>query len=388
MRDHEISPQHSTFTHTGASSPRVALNLRSEGDILQTSNLKNFAFVELRNATRNFRPDSLLEEGGFGCVFKGWVDEKTLKAAKPHNGMVIAVKRLNQDGLQGHHEWLTEINYLGQLEHLNLVKLIGYCAEDENRLLVYEFMSGCSLENHLFRRSSYFQPLPWNIRMKVALGAAKGLAFLHSQQLEVIYHDFKSSNVLLDSEYNAKLSDFGLAKDGPIGDKSYVSTRVLGTHGYTAPEYMSTGRLTSKSDVYSFGVVLLEIMSGRRALDPQQPSDEKNLVQWATPFLRHKRKIFRIMDPRIQGQYPSTAALRLAKLAMLCLCVEPRFRPKMTQVVAELEQLQDPAVDRIRHELFQSSRTNLSPVPRRIPLPDGVRAAAAKYKPLAAPVHA
>ncbi|KAL9275049.1 Receptor-like cytoplasmic kinase 176-like protein [Drosera capensis] len=333
--------------------------------------------------------------------------------------MVIAVKRLNQDGLQCHYEWLTEINYLGQLEHPNLVKLIGYCAEDENRLLVYEFMSGRSLENHLFRSefqknlklvpllthdllvllesklehcrcagSSYFQPLPWSIRMKVALGAAMGLAFLHSQQLEVIYRDFKSSNVLLDLEYNAKLSDFGLAKDGPIGDKSYVSTRVLGTHGYTAPEYMSTGHLTSKSDVYSFGVVLLEIMSGRRALDPQQPSDEKNLVQWATPFLRHKRKIFRIMDPQIQGQYPSTAALRLAKLAMLCLCVEPRFRPKMTQVVAELEQLQDPAVDRIRHEPFQSSRTNLSPVPRRIPLPDGVRAAAAKYKPLAAPVHA
>ncbi|KAL9251379.1 putative serine/threonine-protein kinase PBL10 [Drosera capensis] len=256
----QLQQQHAklygTFIRTSASSPRVALNLRLEEDILQTLNLKNFAFVELRNATRNFHSHSLLGKAG-------WVDEKTLKAAKPHNGMVIAVKRLNQDCLQGHYEWLTEINYLGQLEHPNLVKLIGYSAEDENRLLVYEFMSGRSLENHLFRRSSYFQPLPWNIRMKVALGAAKGLAFLHSQQAEVIYHDFKSSNILLDSAYNAKLSDFGLAKDGPIGDKSYVSTRVLGTQGYTAPEYLSTGHLTSKGDVYSFGVVLLEIMSGR-----------------------------------------------------------------------------------------------------------------------------
>ncbi|GAB2299844.1 Interface between microtubules and kinetochore protein [Dionaea muscipula] len=394
IEDNGSSTQPSTSINTTTSSTRVPLNLRSEGDILQLSKMKNFSYAELRDATRNFRPDSFLGEGGFGCVFKGWVDEETLTAAKPHTGMVIAVKRLNRQGFQGHYEWLTEINYLGQLEHPNLVKLIGYCAEEEHRLLVYEFMPYGSLEGHLFRKSSHFEPLPWNTRMKVVLGAAKGLAFLHGQKVGVIFRDFKPSNILLDSEYNAKLSDFGLAKDGPVGDKSYVSTRIIGTHGYAAPEYMASGHLTSRSDVYSFGVVLLEIMSGRRALDTQMPSNQQSLVQWATPYLRHRRKIFRIMDPQIQGQYPSRAALRIANLALLCLCVDPRFRPSMTQVVAELEQLQDPAVvQSITQEppLIQSSKSNSSPAHRRSPspVPNGVRkAAAAQYKPLPAPVYA
>ncbi|GFQ01980.1 protein kinase apk1b chloroplastic [Phtheirospermum japonicum] len=135
-----------------SSSSLVPLTPRNEGDILDNStNLKSFGFNDLRIATRNFRPDSVLGEGGFGCVFKGWIDEHSFKAAKPGTGMVIAVKRLNQEGLQGHKEWLTEITYLGQLYHPNLVKLIGYCLEDEHRLLVYEFMPRGSLENHLFR---------------------------------------------------------------------------------------------------------------------------------------------------------------------------------------------------------------------------------------------
>ncbi|KAL6979186.1 putative serine/threonine-protein kinase pbl9, partial [Sarracenia purpurea var. burkii] len=172
---------------------------RSEGEILQSSNLKSFCFADLRMATRNFRPDSVLGEGGFGSVFKGWIDENSYAAAKPGTGMVIAVKRLNQEGFQGHREWLAEVIYLGQLYHPHLVKLIGYCLEDEHRLLVYEFMSRGSLENHLFRRGSYFEPLSWNLRLKAALGAAKGLAFLHSAETKVIYRDFKTSNILLDS---------------------------------------------------------------------------------------------------------------------------------------------------------------------------------------------
>ncbi|CAD5164928.1 receptor-like cytoplasmic kinase 176 isoform X1 [Musa acuminata AAA Group] len=314
---------------------------RSEGEILQSVNVKSFTFTELRIATRNFRPDSVVGEGGFGSVFKGWIDEHTLAAAKPGTGVVIAVKKLNQEGHQGHREWLAEVNYLGQLSHPHLVKLIGYCLEDEQRLLVYEFMPRGSLENHLFRRGSYFQPLSWKLRMKIALGAAKGLAFLHSDVAKVIYRDFKASNVLLDSNHEAKLSDFGLAKDGPTGDKSHVSTRVMGTYGYAAPEYLATGHLTAKSDVYSFGVVLLELLSGRRAVDKNRPTGEHNLVEWARPYLTSKRKIFRVLDPRLGGQYSLVGAQKAAVLALQCLSSEARYRPTMDQVVAALEQLQD-----------------------------------------------
>uniref|UniRef100_A0A0E0KKU7 Protein kinase domain-containing protein n=1 Tax=Oryza punctata TaxID=4537 RepID=A0A0E0KKU7_ORYPU len=277
----------------------------------------------------------------------GWIDENTLSACKPGTGIAVAVKRLNQESLQGHREWLAEVNYLGQFCHPNLVKLFGYCLEDEHRLLVYEFMPRGSLENHLFRRGSHFQPLSWNLRMKVALGAAKGLAYLHSSEAKVIYRDFKTSNILLDTDYSAKLSDFGLAKDGPVGEKSHVSTRVMGTYGYAAPEYLSTGHLTAKSDVYSFGVVLLEMMSGRRAIDKNRPQGEHNLVEWARPYLTHKRKIFRVLDTRLEGQYSHVGAQTVATLALECLSYEAKMRPSMEAVVTILEELQESShVDR------------------------------------------
>lgn len=323
------------------SSTSIPQTPRSEGEILLSTNLKSFTFSELKSATRNFRPDSVLGEGGFGSVFKGWVEEHSLAASKPGIGMVVAVKRLNQDGFQGHKEWLAEINYLGQLRHPNLVKLIGYCLEDDHRLLVYEFMPKGSMENHLFRRGSYFQPLPWGLRMKVALDAARGLAFLHGADTKVIYRDFKTSNILLDSNYNAKLSDFGLARDGPTGDKSHVSTRVMGTYGYAAPEYLSTGHLTTKSDVYSFGVVLLEILSGKKAIDKNRPAGEHSLVEWAKPCLNNKRRIFRVLDARLEGQYSLSRALKAANIALQCLCVEPKLRPSMDEVVTALEELQE-----------------------------------------------
>ncbi|XP_076892360.1 receptor-like cytoplasmic kinase 176 [Bidens hawaiensis] len=332
----DVSPTNSSKVSSVPPTPRT------EGEILEASNLKSFSFSDLKMATRNFRPDSVLGEGGFGPVFKGWIDEQSYAASKPGTGIVIAVKKLNLESFQGHREWLAEVNYLGQFSHPNLVQLIGYCLEDEQRLLVYEFMPRGSLENHLFRRGSYFQPLSWSLRLKAALGAAKGLAFLHNAKTKVIYRDFKTSNVLLDSNYNAKLSDFGLAKDGPTGDKSHVSTRVMGTYGYAAPEYLATGHLTSKSDVYSFGVVLLEMLSGQRVVDKTRPSGKYSLVEWAKPYLAHKRKIFRVMDNRLEGQYTPEAAHAVANLSLRCLSVEPRFRPSMAEVVKELERLQDP----------------------------------------------
>ncbi|OWM82303.1 hypothetical protein CDL15_Pgr001877 [Punica granatum] len=372
------------------SSASVPQTPRSEGEILQSSNLKNFSYSELKMATRNFRPDSVLGEGGFGSVFKGWIDEQTLAPSKPGAGIMIAVKKLNPEGFQGHKEWLAEINYLGQLRHPNLVKLIGFCLEDEHRLLVYEFMSRGSMENHLFRRGTYFQPLSWSLRMKIALDAAKGLGFLHSAEPKVIYRDFKTSNILLDSSHNAKLSDFGLARDGPTGDKSHVSTRVMGTYGYAAPEYLATGHLTPKSDVYSFGVVLLEMLSGRRAIDKNRPTGQHNLVEWAKPYLTNKRRIFRVMDTRLEGQYSLEQAQKAANLAVQCISNEARARPTMDEIVATLEELQGSKNRKDRRSSLHGNRRS-NPKSRRGSANEGSKmaSAASSYpRPSASPLYA
>ncbi|CAA0808792.1 Receptor-like serine/threonine-protein kinase [Striga hermonthica] len=300
--------------------------------------LLQFSFQELKAATGNFRPDSILGEGGFGYVFKGWVEENRTTPAKPGLGITVAVKSLKPDGFQGHREWVAEVDLLGQLHHPNLVRLIGYCIEDDQRLLVYEFMTRGSLENHLFRRTI---PLAWSNRVKIAVGAAKGLAFLHGGPEPVIYRDFKTSNILLDSEYNAKLSDFGLAKAGPQGDKTHVSTRVLGTYGYAAPEYVMTGHLSSKSDVYSFGVVLLEILTGRRSMDKKRAHREQNLVTWARPYLSDKRKVYQLVDPRLELHYSIKGVQKISQLALSCLSRDTNSRPSMDEVVKVLVPLQD-----------------------------------------------
>ncbi|KAE8657812.1 putative serine/threonine-protein kinase NAK [Hibiscus syriacus] len=309
-----------------------------EVDTSVSSNLKSFSFSDLKNASKNFRSETLIGEGGFGWVFKGWIDESTFAPAKPGTGIVVAIKKLKEESFQGHREWLAEVNYLGQLHHENLVKLIGYCAESENRLLVYEFMPKGSLENHLFRKG--VQPISWATRMHIARGIARGLSYLHGLNANVIYRDLKASNILLDSDYNAKLSDFGLARDGPTGDNTHVSTRVIGTQGYAAPEYIATGRLTPKSDVYSFGVVLLELLSGRRVMDDEIAGfSEDTLVDWAKPFLSDNRKMLRIMDTRLGGQYSKKGAQAAAALALRCLHADPKNRPSMADVQVSLERL-------------------------------------------------
>ncbi|XP_027329183.1 serine/threonine-protein kinase RIPK-like [Abrus precatorius] len=303
---------------------------------LAGSNLHVFTLAELKIITQSFSSSNFLGEGGFGPVHKGFIDDKVRPGLE---AQPVAVKLLDLDGSQGHKEWLTEVVFLGQLRHPHLVKLIGYCCEEEHRLLVYEYLPRGSLENQLFRR--YSASLPWSTRMKIAVGAAKGLAFLHEAKKPVIYRDFKASNILLDSDYNAKLSDFGLAKDGPEGDDTHVSTRVMGTQGYAAPEYIMTGHLTAMSDVYSFGVVLLELLTGRRSVDKGRPPREHNLVEWARPVLNDPRKLGRIMDPRLEGQYSEMGARKAAALAYQCLSHRPRSRPSMTTVVKILEPLKD-----------------------------------------------
>ncbi|OMO77438.1 hypothetical protein COLO4_25177 [Corchorus olitorius] len=353
-RDQPVVPVSSTTSNaeSASSTPKFSEELKV------ASQLRKFTFIDLKLATRNFRPESLLGEGGFGCVFKGWIEENGTAPVKPGTGLTVAVKTLNIDGLQGHKEWLAEVDFLGNLLHPNLVKLVGYCIEDDHRLLVYEFMPRGSLENHLFRKGSL--PLPWSIRMKIALGAAKGLAFLHEEaERPVIYRDFKTSNILLDADYNAKLSDFGLAKDGPEGDKTHVSTRVMGTYGYAAPEYVMTGHLTSKSDVYSFGVVLLEMLTGRRSMDKNRPNGEHNLVEWARPHLGDKRRIFRILDPRLEGHFSIKGAQKAAQLAAQCLSRDPKARPRMSEIVETLKplpNLKDMASSSYSFQTMQSDR--------------------------------
>ncbi|XP_010467109.1 PREDICTED: serine/threonine-protein kinase At5g01020 [Camelina sativa] len=303
---------------------------------LAGSDLHVFTLAELKVITQSFSSTNFLGEGGFGPVHKGFIDDKLRPGLK---AQPVAVKLLDLEGLQGHREWLTEVMFLGQLKHKNLVKLIGYCCEEEHRTLVYEFMPRGSLENQLFRR--YSASLPWSTRMKIAHGAATGLQFLHEAKNPVIYRDFKASNILLDSDYTAKLSDFGLAKDGPEGDDTHVSTRVMGTQGYAAPEYIMTGHLTARSDIYSFGVVLLELLTGRRSVDKKRSSREQNLVDWARPMLNDPRKLSRIMDPRLEGQYSETGARKAATLAYQCLSHRPKNRPCMSAVVSILNDLKD-----------------------------------------------
>lgn len=361
-RDQPSVPVVSSTTTTTSNAESNSSTSKVEDEIKVASRLRKFSFNDLKLATRNFRPESLLGEGGFGCVFKGWIEENGTAPVKPGTGLTVAVKTLNHDGLQGHKEWLAEVNYLGDLVHQNLVKLIGYCIEDDQRLLVYEFMPRGSLENHLFRRSL---PLPWSIRMKIALGAAKGLAFLHEEaERPVIYRDFKTSNILLDAEYNAKLSDFGLAKDGPEGDKTHVSTRVMGTYGYAAPEYVMTGHLTSRSDVYSFGVVLLEMITGRRSMDKNRPNGEHNLVEWARPHLGERRRFYRLIDPRLEGHFSIKGAQKAAHLAAHCLSRDPKARPLMSEVVEALKplpNLKDMASSSYYFQTMQADRFSASP---------------------------
>ncbi|KAK1387762.1 putative serine/threonine-protein kinase PIX13 [Heracleum sosnowskyi] len=298
--------------------------------ILKSSKLKSYTFKDLSVATRNFHPDSVIGEGGFGRVYKGWVDGNTFAAAKWGTSLVIAIKSYK---IQGDKEWLKEINSVGELCHPNIVKLIGYCIDKKYRLLVYEYMPQGSLDTHLFRKDSDFQPLSWKLRISIALGAARALAYLHSPETNVIHRDVKTSHLLIDSKYNAKLSGFEYARAGPI-DETLVTTSVKGTMGYLDPEYYFSAQVTMKSDVYSFGVVLLEILTGRKPIEKN-----RNLVSWAKSRLFEEHVMSDIMDADIKGQYTEGAAKEAFSLALKCTSQDSKSRPDAKQVVEELEQL-------------------------------------------------
>ncbi|GAA0169099.1 hypothetical protein LIER_23653 [Lithospermum erythrorhizon] len=327
-------------TERGAKSSGSTTSARSFSELYEerAQNLRVFTYPELKQATNDFNRLLKIGEGGFGSVYKGTI--------KPVDGkgdpIVVAIKKLNKDGYQGHKQWVAEVQFLGVLEHPNLVKLIGYCAIDGERgiqrLLVYEFMPNKSLEDHLFNKA--YPSLSWQTRLQIVLGAAEGLAYLHEGiENQVIYRDFKSSNVLLDEHLKPKLSDFGLAREGPTAGNTHVSTAVVGTYGYAAPDYIETGHLTAKSDVWSFGVVLYELITGRRSVERNKPRSEQKLLEWVRNYPADGRKFSIIIDPRLENQYSLKAAKKVAKLADSCLSKNAKDRPKMSQVVETLKQV-------------------------------------------------
>ncbi|GMH18787.1 hypothetical protein Nepgr_020628 [Nepenthes gracilis] len=319
-----------------ASDPKKEPSIVKDGSTAHIA-AQTFTFRELAAATKNFRPECLLGEGGFGRVYKGRLES---------TGQVVAVKQLDRNGLQGNREFLVEVLMLSLLHHPNLVNLIGYCADGDQRLLVYEYMPLGSLEDHLHDLPPGKEPLDWNMRMKIAAGAAKGLEYLHDKaNPPVIYRDLKSSNILLDERYHPKLSDFGLAKLGPVGDKTHVSTRVMGTYGYCAPEYAMTGQLTLKSDVYSFGVVFLELITGRKAIDNTRAPGEHNLVAWARPLFKDRRKFPKMADPLLQGRYPMRGLYQALAVAAMCLQEQAATRPLIGDVVTALTYLASQSYD-------------------------------------------
>lgn len=291
---------------------------------------RSFTFKELALATQNFREANLIGEGGFGSVYKGRLE----------SGLVVAIKQLNLDGLQGNQEFIVEVLMLSLLHHKNLVNLFGYCTDGDQRLLAYEFMPMGSLENHLFDLEPGKNPLSWSTRLKIAAGAAHGLEYLHCEaNPPVIYRDLKSSNILLDNDFNPKLSDFGLAKLGPVGENTHVSTRVMGTYGYCAPEYAMSGKLTLKSDIYSLGVVLLELITGRKAYDNFRNPGEQNLVVWSRPFLKDRRKFVHMVDPLLNGQFSVRSLHHAVAITAMCIQEQANFRPIVSDIVVALDYL-------------------------------------------------
>ncbi|KAK9285687.1 hypothetical protein L1049_024886 [Liquidambar formosana] len=285
-----------------------------------------FTLRDLEFATNRFSAENILGEGGYGVVYRG----------RLINGTEVAVKKLLNNLGQAEKEFRVEVEAIGHVRHKNLVRLLGYCIEGVHRMLVYEYVNNGNLEQWLHGAMRQHGTLTWEARMKVILGTAKALAYLHEAiEPKVIHRDIKSSNILIDDEFNAKVSDFGLAKLLDSGE-SHITTRVMGTFGYVAPEYANTGLLNEKSDIYSFGVLLLEVVTGRDPVDYGRPTNEVNLVEWLKVMVG-TRRTEEVVDPNLEVK-PATRALKCALLVAL-RCVDPDSdkRPKMSQVVRMLE---------------------------------------------------
>ncbi|XP_042454509.1 proline-rich receptor-like protein kinase PERK9 isoform X2 [Zingiber officinale] len=295
--------------------------------------------VQQQKSETTSRTNSLSEtpraEGGFGSVYKGCLPD----------GREVAVKQLKIESRQGDREFKSEVEIISRVHHRHLVSLVGYCISYDQRLLVYDFVPNGTLESHLHGKNT--RPvMDWATRVKVAAGAARGIAYLHEDcNPKIIHRDIKSSNILLDNNFEAQVSDFGLARLALELDAcTHVTTRVMGTFGYLAPEYASSGKLTEKSDVFSFGVVLLELITGEKPVDNTRPSGDEGLVEWARPLLSQALKtgeLGELPDPRLHENFDKREMFRMIEAAAACTRHSASMRPQMGKVGRFLDSLAD-----------------------------------------------
>lgn len=287
-----------------------------------------FTYAELEEATNGFSSANVLGEGGFGRVYKGVIADN----------QQVAVKQLTIGGGQGEREFRAEVEIISRVHHRHLVSLVGYCIADSQRLLVYDYVPNGTLEHALHGPGN--PVMDWGTRMKIALGSARGLAYLHEDcHPRIIHRDIKASNILLDNQWEAQVADFGLAK---LANDTYthVTTRVMGTFGYLAPEYALSGKLTDKSDVYSFGVVLLELITGKKPVDVTAAAGDESLVEWSRPVLTQaleSSNVDALADPNLMEMYNEKEMFRMIEAAAACVRHSAQKRPKMAMVVRALE---------------------------------------------------
>lgn len=291
----------------------------------------SYTVASLQSATNSFSQEFIIGEGSLGRVYK----------AEFSNGKIMAVKKIDNAALslQEEDNFLEAISNMSRLRHPNVVTLAGYCAEHGQRLLIYEYIGNGNLHDMLHFAEDSSKALPWNARVRIALGTARALEYLHEVCLpSVVHRNFKSANILLDEELNPHLSDCGLAALTPNTERQ-VSTQMVGSFGYSAPEFALSGVYTVKSDVYSFGVVMLELLTGRKPLDSSRVRSEQSLVRWATPQLHDIDALSKMVDPCLNGMYPAKSLSRFADIIALCVQPEPEFRPPMSEVVQALVRL-------------------------------------------------